>query len=67
MLSGLNRSKMPNNATTDYNSATCTYDNVCSTLLSGVDRSALSNTPTNDSTSNLSSSPNYRCSKMLSR
>lgn len=42
-------------------------DDVGPTLLSGIDRSPVSNTSTNHPTSHLSSTANNRCSKMLSR
>lgn len=67
MLPGIDGPTLPHNATADHNSATYTNDDAGSTLLPGINRSALSTTTTNNSTSNLSSSTNDRCSKMLSR
>ncbi|KAL9700350.1 hypothetical protein quinque_003791 [Culex quinquefasciatus] len=37
LLPGIDRPAMPNNATADHNSATCTNNNTCSTLLPGID------------------------------
>lgn len=61
MLPGIDGPTLP------HNSATYTTNDAGSTLLPGINRSALSTTTTNNSTSNLSSSTNDRCSKMLSR
>lgn len=37
LLPGIDRPAMPNNATADHNSATCTNNNTFSTLLPGID------------------------------